>query len=35
MIEMMEQALAAPAPEVFEGAGNPGQQLCLCREESQ
>jgi hypothetical protein len=32
---MMEQALAAPAPEVFEGAGNTGQQLYLHWEESQ
>jgi hypothetical protein len=34
VIEMTEQALAAPAPEVFEG-GNPGQQLYVYREESQ
>ena len=34
VIEMMEQALALPASGVFEGAGNPGQQLYLYREKS-
>jgi hypothetical protein len=31
---MMERALALPASVVFEGAGNPGQQLYLHREKS-